>query len=99
MEARQARSQLFIYTLLAREYWVILMANQNVYSAVITKGEIAYVAYCPELGVVSQGKTEEKAIENLREAVQLYLEDEDVQENLRKHPVQLAHVTPLIVPT
>lgn len=74
------------------------MAKQNVFSAVITKGEIAYVSYCPELGVTSQGATEEKALENLREAVSLYLEDEDVQKTLRKQPVNLAHVTPLIIP-
>jgi len=35
-----------------------------------------YVARCLELGVVSQGKTIEKAQENLREAVELYLEDQ-----------------------
>lgn len=74
------------------------MRKQHVFSAVITKGKIAYVSYCPELGVTSQGATEEKALENLREAVGLYIEDEDVQETLRKHPISLAHVTPLLVP-
>lgn len=34
-----------------------------------------FVARCVELGVVSQGKTVEKAQENLREAVELYLDD------------------------
>lgn len=34
-----------------------------------------YVAYCPELGVTSQGKTLEEAQKNIREAVELYLED------------------------
>ena len=34
-----------------------------------------YVAYCPELGVTSQGKTLEEAQKNIREAVLLYLED------------------------
>ena len=32
------------------------------------------VAECPELGVASQGATEAEAEQNLREAVQLYLE-------------------------
>lgn len=32
------------------------------------------VAECPELGVASQGATEEEALTNLREAVELYLE-------------------------
>jgi len=34
-----------------------------------------YIAYCLELGVVSQGKTIEEAQKNLKEAVGLYLED------------------------
>lgn len=34
-----------------------------------------YVARCLELGVVSQGKTIEGAQKNLKEAVELYLED------------------------
>ncbi len=35
-----------------------------------------YVARCLELGVVSQGKTVEDAQKNLKEAVELFLEDE-----------------------
>ena len=34
-----------------------------------------YVAYCAELGVTSQGKTLEGAEKNVREAIDLYLED------------------------
>jgi predicted RNase H-like HicB family nuclease len=34
-----------------------------------------YVAQCVELGVVSQGKTRVEAQRNLKEAVELYLED------------------------
>ena len=33
------------------------------------------VSKCPELGVASCGETVEKAMENLREAVELYLEN------------------------
>lgn len=32
------------------------------------------VAECPEIGTASQGKTEEEALANLREATELYLE-------------------------
>ena len=35
-----------------------------------------YIARCVELGVVSQGKTINEAQKNLKEAVQLYLEDQ-----------------------
>lgn len=53
------------------------------FTAVITKEEKWYVAYCVELGVVSQGKTIEQAQANLKEAVELYLESfgsEDIPE-------------------
>ena len=52
------------------------------FSAVIKKDTGWFVAYCPELGVVSQGKTKKSALANLKEAVELYLEDEDVQKML-----------------
>ena len=76
---------------------MIRVQKQYVLSAVITKGEVAYVASCPELGVTSQGNSEENALENLKEAVELYLEDEDVREMLKEHPVKPAHVTPFAV--
>jgi len=46
-------------------------------SAVIRKEGRLYVAWTPELDVASQGKTVEEALANLREAVELYLEDAD----------------------
>jgi predicted RNase H-like HicB family nuclease len=45
------------------------------FTAIITKEEKWYVAHCIELGVVSQGKTIDEAKANLKEAVELYLED------------------------
>jgi predicted RNase H-like HicB family nuclease len=42
---------------------------------VITKGEIAYVSYCQELGIASQGKTVKEAKKNIKEAIQIYLEE------------------------
>jgi len=47
-------------------------------TAVVKKGEKQYVALCPELDVVSQGYTVNEAAINLKEACELYLEDEDV---------------------
>jgi len=44
-------------------------------SAVIHREGNWFVSLCPEIDVASQGGTVEEAIENLREAVQLYLED------------------------
>jgi predicted RNase H-like HicB family nuclease len=55
------------------------------FTAVIAKEEKWYVAYCVELGVVSQGTTIEEARTNLKEAVELYLESfgtEDLPESI-----------------
>ena len=43
-------------------------------TAIIKKGERQYVALCPEVDVVSQGKTVEEAVHNLKEAVELHVE-------------------------
>ena len=48
-------------------------------SAVVWREEGIYVALCPEFDVASQGKSVEEALTNLKEALKLYLEDEDVE--------------------
>ena len=45
------------------------------FTAIIRKGEEQYVALCPEVDVVSQGTTIEQALANLKEAVELYVEE------------------------
>ncbi len=45
------------------------------FTAVIRKGEKLFVAVCPEVDVASQGKTIDEALKNLKEAVQLYVEE------------------------
>lgn len=52
-------------------------------SAIIEKEGKVYVAHCVELEVTSQGKTIEKSIENLKEAVELYLKHADDEELAR----------------
>jgi predicted RNase H-like HicB family nuclease len=49
------------------------------FSTVITTENRLYVAHCPELDIASQGETIEDAIQNLKEAIELYLEDEDAE--------------------
>lgn len=44
-------------------------------TAVIHKEDKWYVAQCPETGSTSQGATVEEAVENLKEATGLYLEE------------------------
>ncbi len=44
-------------------------------NAIIEKDEQGYYAYCPELeGCCTQGKTLDKTMANIREAISLYLE-------------------------
>lgn len=47
------------------------------FTAAVTREEDMYVAQCLEVDVASQGETVEKALANLREALELYFEDED----------------------
>ena len=44
-------------------------------TAVVHQEDDLYVAECPEVGSVSQGKTVEEAVANLKEATELYLEE------------------------
>ncbi|MCL6611479.1 MAG: type II toxin-antitoxin system HicB family antitoxin [Peptococcaceae bacterium] len=46
-------------------------------NVIVQKEENWFVAKCIENSVVSQGKTIEEALENLKEALVLYYEDED----------------------
>ncbi len=48
-------------------------------SIVIEQDENGYYAYCPELkGCQSQGETYREALINIREAIALYLETDDM---------------------
>ncbi len=60
---------------------------------IIEKGEDGYfVARCPSLkSCWSQGKTEEEALRNIREAIELYLEpDEELVEDERHKIYEVA---------
>jgi predicted RNase H-like HicB family nuclease len=47
----------------------------NTFTAILEKEDDMYVAKCPETGTVSQGRTIEEAIANLKEATDIYLEE------------------------
>ncbi len=51
-------------------------------TAIIKKGEKQFVALCPEIDVVSQGHTVETALKNLKEAVELYIEEIGLPEEI-----------------
>jgi predicted RNase H-like HicB family nuclease len=44
-------------------------------TAVLHREDDMYVAECPEIGTVSQGHTVDEAVNNLKEATELYLEE------------------------
>ncbi len=44
------------------------------FTASVWREDDWYIAQCLEIDVASQGKTEEEALENLREAIELHLE-------------------------
>jgi len=51
----------------------------------ITREDELTIAICPVFNVGSQGKSETEALENAKEALEEYLEDEDIQrQNLEK---------------
>jgi len=59
------------------------------YTAVVWREGKSYVSKCPELGVASCGDTFEEATNNLKEAVELYIENakelnllEDIEDSL-----------------
>jgi len=56
------------------------MSEKHMFPAVLEKERDGYVALCPELDVASQGDNLEQALENLREAVKLFLECASPQE-------------------
>ncbi|OAQ20030.1 type II toxin-antitoxin system HicB family antitoxin [Thermosulfurimonas dismutans] len=50
-------------------------------TVIIEKDEFGYYAYCPELkGCHTQGDTLDEVLENIKEAVELYLETLDEEE-------------------
>ena len=55
------------------------MGLQRTIHAVVRRGESRYVAECLEIAVVTQGETLDETLANLREAVGLHLEGEDLE--------------------
>ncbi len=53
---------------------VIKMKNLRQFIAIIEKEENTYVSFCPELDIASQGDTIEEARNNLKEAIELFVE-------------------------
>ncbi len=62
----------------------------------ITKEDDFFIARCPELNVTSQGETLEEAEENIKEAIELYIESfgtEDLSQQVSKPYLTLVEVS------
>ena len=68
-----------------------LSVNKMEFTAIIRKGEKQFVALCPEVDVVSQGHTIEKALENLKEAVSLYVDEMGLPKEFKSQEAIVTH--------
>ena len=76
------------------ERFISPMTHQ--FTAVIEREDDGYVALCPELDIASQGGTVSEARANLREAIELFLEEASPQE-LKKRLSGEVYVTQIEV--
>ena len=60
-------------------------------TAIIRKGEKQFVALCPEVDVVSQGYTIEEALKNLKEAVEVYIDEMGFPEEIKSEDTYISH--------
>jgi len=51
------------------------MVTEKTFTAVLHKEDDIFVAECLEIGTISQGYSIEEAVDNLKEATELYLEE------------------------
>ncbi|OGU81149.1 MAG: hypothetical protein A2W11_04620 [Ignavibacteria bacterium RBG_16_35_7] len=66
---------------------------KKVISVHIFKGEKYFVAECNDLAVVTQGKTLDELVKNLKEAIELHLENENLEElDIAPNPTIIANV-------
>lgn len=48
------------------------------FTAVVVQEGKWFVAHCPELGIASQGESLQEGLDNLKEAIELRLDGEDI---------------------
>jgi predicted RNase H-like HicB family nuclease len=73
------------------------------YTAVVWRESEGYVSKCPELGVASCGDSFDEAVSNLREAVELYLQNAkelnlipEIEESLTAKEKFTAHLETIV---
>jgi predicted RNase H-like HicB family nuclease len=60
-------------------FFELILTENTIFSAILWKEGKLQIAWSPALDIASQGKNVEDALSNLREAIELYLEDEDAK--------------------
>jgi len=66
---------------------------KKIISVHIFKGEKYFVAECIDLPVVTQGKTLDDLVKNLKEALELHLEEESLEDlDIAPNPTIIANV-------
>ena len=66
---------------------------KKIISVHIFKGEKYFVAECIDLPVITQGKTLDELVKNLKEALELHLEEENLEElDIAPNPTIIANV-------
>ena len=59
----------------------------------LSDGGIVFVAHCPSLGIASQGKDVDESLVNIKESIELYLEEQPEKYNeLPAHELPLFSV-------
>ena len=53
-------------------YFIDIVINREK----LSDGSNIFVAHCPSLGIASQGKNTEEAVKNIKEVIELYLEEQ-----------------------
>jgi len=56
-------------------------ANIVINKEELSNGEGVFVVHCTNLGITSQGRTTDEAIKNIKEAIELYLEEQPEEYN------------------
>ena len=57
---------------MAKKYFAEVIINKEK----LNDNSIIFVAHCPSLGITTQGKTTDEAMKNVKEAIELYLEEQ-----------------------
>ena len=55
-----------------KKYFLDIVVNKEK----LSDGNLVFVSNCPSLGITSQGKSIDDAIKNIKEAADLYLEEQ-----------------------